>query len=222
MGTSKRATLYVDGFNLYNRSLKDNPHLKWLNLVELGRAMMPDGYSLTQVEYFTARIKPTGFGSAPLTRQQIYLRALQTLSPVLRMHFGHFSVRNTKLPVWPIEKGDDNRMRLVAVQKVEEKGSDVTLAARMVADLLSGRAEAAVLLSNDSDFVPTIRMLTEEFSFDFGILFPWQNERKPARELRGLSTSFTRVIQLNDLAIAQFPPELEDSYGTFYKPSCWT
>jgi hypothetical protein len=40
--------LYVDGFNLYYRKLRDNPPLKWLDLEALGRRLAP-GTELTKV-----------------------------------------------------------------------------------------------------------------------------------------------------------------------------
>ena len=45
---------------------------------------------------------------------------------------------------------------------MEEKGSDVNLAAHLLNDAWKNRFEAAVVISNDTDLVVPIRMITEE------------------------------------------------------------
>ena len=69
--------LYIDGFNLYYRALKDTP-FRWLDLRELAEILFPQDY-IRRVCYFTARldVRPSNPGQAQ--RQLIYLRALATL-----------------------------------------------------------------------------------------------------------------------------------------------
>ena len=45
-------SLYVDGFNLYYRALKDTP-FRWLDLRKLAEALFPDD-TIRKVCYFTA------------------------------------------------------------------------------------------------------------------------------------------------------------------------
>ena len=47
--------VYVDGFNLYYGAVKSTPY-KWLNLVELARQLLPAGYVVDKLKYFTARV----------------------------------------------------------------------------------------------------------------------------------------------------------------------
>ena len=35
-----RVRVYVDGFNLYYRALRNKPHYKWLNLLTLSRELL--------------------------------------------------------------------------------------------------------------------------------------------------------------------------------------
>ena len=51
-----RTRVYVDGFNLYYGALKGTP-FKWLDLVRLAYQLLPAGYSVTKLKYFT--VPPT-------------------------------------------------------------------------------------------------------------------------------------------------------------------
>ena len=50
------ANLYVDGFNLYYRALKDSP-FRWLDLVKLAEVLFPKD-TIHRVCYFTALLDP--------------------------------------------------------------------------------------------------------------------------------------------------------------------
>jgi hypothetical protein len=68
--------VYIDGFNLYFGALRDSPELKWLDVAQLGRRLLPKQHELVSVKFFTARITPrNGDETAPL-RQDAYLRAI--------------------------------------------------------------------------------------------------------------------------------------------------
>ena len=96
-----RTRVYVDGFNLYYGALKGTP-FKWLDLVTLAYQLLPAGYSVTKLKYFTARVSGIPDAGAP-ARQQAYLRALATL-PEVQVLFGTFLSKTiwrplTNLPV---------------------------------------------------------------------------------------------------------------------------
>jgi hypothetical protein len=82
-----RANIYVDGFNLYYGALKNTPY-RWLDIAKLCRIMLPHD-TINQIKYFTALVNPRPTDPDQLTRQQIYLRALQTI-PNLEIIYGHF------------------------------------------------------------------------------------------------------------------------------------
>ena len=69
--------LYIDGFNLYYRALKDTP-FRWLDLRKLAETIFPQD-AIHRVCYFTARLDPRPGNPAQPQRQQAYLRALATL-----------------------------------------------------------------------------------------------------------------------------------------------
>ena len=119
--------LYIDGFNLYYRALKDTP-FRWLDLRKLAETLFPQD-AINRVCYFTARldarpgnpaIRLNGSGSRP------YLRALATL-PGFDAYYGVFRSGVKRRPLAEPVAGLPSQ---VLVRDSEEKGSDVNLATR--------------------------------------------------------------------------------------------
>ena len=141
--SSKRVAVYVDGFNLYYGALKDSPY-KWLNLDALSRVVIPGHPAPVLIRYFTARVHSPPWDHQKNVRQNVYLRALNTL-PNLEIHYGKFMVREASRPLSEelvrvctvcgaeviIEKG-----HRVSVVSAEEKGSDVNLATYLLLDAM--------------------------------------------------------------------------------------
>ena len=96
-----KTVVYVDGFNLYYRALKNTKH-KWLNLNALCEASLPRACNFVAINYYTARV--SGRPNPDSSRDQnTYLEALRTL-PNLHIHFGNFQVTNKSMfLVQPIE-----------------------------------------------------------------------------------------------------------------------
>jgi hypothetical protein len=121
-----------------------------------------------------------------------------------------FRPRLTLAPPWP---------DVAKVVKVEEKGSDVILASHLLLDAFQGNFDVAAVLSNDSDLVEPIRIVTQILSKPVGLLSPVPN---PTPGLRGVS-SFVRHIRDGDLRAAQFPdPAVRPDGTTVAKPTSWT
>ncbi len=92
-----RVRVYVDGFNLYYRALRNKPHYKWLNLLTLSRELLDPADTIDCLTYFTARVSPrAGDPSAP-KRQQAYLSALSGIREV-RVHYGRFLTKEKRRP----------------------------------------------------------------------------------------------------------------------------
>ena len=91
---------------------------------------------------------------------------------------------------------------------MEEKGSDVNLAAHLLNDAWKGRFDAAAVISNDTDLVTPIRMVTSERGKPVFIVCPsrWQI----APKLRQ-AASRVRHIRAAQLKAAQFPDTLAGS-----------
>ena len=92
------------------------------------------------------------------TRQQAFVRALETL-PEIKVTYGSFLASPKKMPLAPPRAGrqDDHKPEIVTLQPggptgaivlhTEEKGSDVNIATRLVADAHRKRFKAAAVLS---------------------------------------------------------------------------
>ena len=99
---------------------------------------------------------------------------------------------------------------------MEEKGSDVNLAAHLLNDAWKGLFDAAAVISNDTDLVTPIRMVTVERGKPVFIVCPgrWQ----VAPKLKQAAT-YVRHVRAGQLKVAQFPDTLS---GTgISKPAGW-
>ncbi len=204
--------VFIDGFNLYYGAVKDTPY-KWLDLQRMC-TMLLHNHKITRIKYFTARVSARADDPGKPTRQQIYLRALQTL-PNLDIIFGRFLSHNVMMPLAQPTPGGS---RFAKVIKTEEKGSDVNIAAHLINDGYKKRYEAAVIVTNDSDLLEPIRIVRVELGLPVGVLNPHKN---PTSRVLARQASFVRQIRQGVLAASQFPDVLTDTHGEFYKPASW-
>jgi uncharacterized LabA/DUF88 family protein len=204
--------VYVDGFNLYYRALKDTPY-KWLNLEEMVRRILSPQNDIIAIKYFTARVSARPNDPQQPVRQDIYLRALRTL-PTVSIIFGTFLTTTVRMRLaQPPASGSP----YVEVIKTEEKGSDVNIASHLLHDAHRRQFDVAVVVTNDSDLCEPIRLVRKELGVPVGVVYPGVNL---SRQLQPLA-SFVRPIRKHVLAQSQFPPQLTDSVGTFHKPAVW-
>jgi hypothetical protein len=218
---SSRTNVYVDGFNLFHGCLDDGPY-RWLDLAAFCRASLP-GDRIHNIRYFTAIISQRP-GHPDATQNQLtYLRALGTI-PNLTIDYGHFLTHSVRMKlVQPI-----GVRRSVDVWKTEEKGSDVNLATRMLCDAFDDDFDVAVVISNDSDLLPPIRVIRQRFNLPVGVLNPQVGFPSPVTgRYPKVKTSFAlkrevtfyRPLRPSVLAGCQFPTQLRDARGTITKPT---
>lgn len=204
-----KANIYIDGFNLYYGSLKGTPY-RWLDLRQLCERMLPTD-AVQTIYYFTARVSARPHDPDKPTRQQIYLRALKTI-PNLKVVYGHFLTHSRPM----VLTGSDPAKR-VWVDRTDEKGSDVNLAAYLLRDAFKGLFEVAVLITNDSDLLEPVRIVRSELNLPVGILNPHPYHSSVLRQY----ATFVKRIRQADVANAQFPETMTDTKGPFHKPSPW-
>lgn len=211
------ACLYIDGLNLYHRRLKDKPHLKWLNLLELSRLILPE-FRVITVKYFTSNVLGSMSDALAPSRQKAYLRALATLGPDFELHLGR-SVKDVRLArAYPQQLMPSGKVfRHKTIQSIE-KESDVSLAVQLVTDATKERADAYFLLSNDSDFVPAIRYVLTECNAVMGLISPSSTTNK---YLEALGMQRTRVIADEQILQSQFPETISDKWGQVTRPTKW-
>lgn len=205
-----KVNVYVDGFNLYYGAVKGTPY-RWLDLHKLCSLLMPKD-QIHRIRYFTALVKNTPNDLTKTQRQQTFIRALETL-PNLSVHYGSFLSSKVKMPLVNPTKTARNAY----VIKMEEKGSDVNLASMLLADGFRKDYDVAVVLSNDSDLVLPITIVTTELGFPVGLLNP---HKRFAVELVKVAT-FRKQIRKGVLKASQFPNTLTDAKGTITKPQGW-
>lgn len=109
-----------------------------------------------------------------------------------------------------------NDALVVQVHTMEEKGSDVNLGAHLLNDAWKELFDVAVVISNDTDLVTPIRMVTVERQKPVYVVCPgrWQM----AKNLADVAT-FKRHMRRNMLGAAQFPDPIPGT--TIRKPTNW-
>lgn len=217
-----RTIVYIDGFNLYYCALRGTPH-KWLNLEALCQAVLPASAAVTAINYYTAYVSGR-FDPTVQHRQNRYLRALATL-PLVRIHLGNFLTTKAWAGlVHPPQFRPEHTLppatvlNLAYVWKTEEKGSDVALGAHLVRDALTGGFEHAAIITNDTDLVEPIRIVTREANLPVTLLTPLASA--PAKSLAAVATHVRHIE--NYLGACQFPDTMTAKSGKMLlKPSEW-
>ncbi len=99
---------------------------------------------------------------------------------------------------------------------MEEKGSDVNLAAHLLNDAWKAAFEAAVVISNDTDLVTPIQMVSVERGKPVFVVCPGRWAMAP--DLERVAT-FKRHIHASMLAQSQFPDPVPNT--AIRKPPSW-
>jgi uncharacterized LabA/DUF88 family protein len=206
-----KTNVYVDGFNLYYGSLKGTPY-RWLDLGVLSSRLLPKD-RINRIRYFTATVSARTDNPDAPQRQQVYIRALETI-PGLSIHYGHYLSHETRMPLPNPRPGG---ARTVAVVKTEEKGSDVNLATFLLLDAFQHDCEVAVVISNDSDLKLPVEVAQRELGIKVGVV----NPHPPARRSRALKPTFFKQLRTSALVASQFAPTLTDAKGQIHKPATW-
>lgn len=191
-----RTVVYIDGFNLYYRALKGTPH-KWLDIAALSSAALPDHCEIQAIRYYTAHISGRLDAEAP-KRQHAYLRAISSL-PKVTIHYGNFLVSQkwsglVQPPKFQptVNLSPEQAPHVAYVWKTEEKGSDVNLGVHLVRDAFLNAFDLAAVITNDTDLVEPIRIVTQELKLPITLLTP-NRVGKPATSLVNVSTNVRHI-----------------------------
>jgi uncharacterized LabA/DUF88 family protein len=217
-----RTIVYIDGFNLYYRALKPLGH-KWMNVEALSKAVLPASNQITAINYYTARVSGRVDPGAP-ARQHAYLRALGSL-PRVAIYYGNFLTGKKWAglvqppdfrPVCAFPPGTAPP-HVAYVWKTEEKGSDVNLGVHLVRDAFTKAFDEAAVLTNDTDLVEPIRIVTRETGLPVTLLTPVP---RPATSLVAVSTHVRHIQPY--LGPCVFPDPVKLAGGkTVAKPAGW-
>lgn len=198
--------VYVDGFNLYHgvHAWSGCRHL-WLDVVELAQSLRPRN-EVVHVHYFTA---PVLDDSGAASRQGIYQSALQARHPDrLTVVQGRYQ-----------RKTEECRKCGNSYRRYEEKETDVSIAATLVADAARQKYDAALVISADSDLLPAIK-IARDLQPDLFVLpaFP------PKRNSDEIKRALPAALHIGKAKIkdAQLPHEVTSASGKVYRrPSKW-
>ena len=185
------------------------PAEKWLDVERLCTLLRPiDDVRLSK--YFSAPVA----GSAD---QAVYLRALATL-PKVQVILGKCKRKNVRCGVAGCTHSASKWFTVP-----EEKRTDVNMAVSMVDDAYQNACDHFVLMSGDSDLVPALATVRQQFPAKKITLYvPSRNPiRAAAVELRAAAHR-ARALPLLLLAKAQFPNSMPDgARGTLHRPATW-
>jgi uncharacterized LabA/DUF88 family protein len=147
----------------------------WLDLWKFSQSLLADGQQLIHTKYFTSRLKGKPESER---RQNTYLDALGTL-PNLSIFYGLFQSD----PKLCSECGH-------ASLPMQEKKTDVTIATQMIHDALQRNFDVAILVSADSDQVPTVEMVRKVFKRKVIVAFP---PKRFSADLQRVATASFRI-----------------------------
>jgi uncharacterized LabA/DUF88 family protein len=192
----QRVTCFIDGFNLYHAiSALCRPELKWTDLKSLSKVFLKShSEELSQVFYFSAFADHVSESTQKC--QKAYIRALELTGVVSVL--GHFKKKNRKCP------SCDHKWF-----GHEEKETDVNIALFLLDQAYKDTFDRALVISNDSDLAPAIKMVRKRF--------PQKRNTTVApphyfhsRELIQVSSDKTK-IRIEHLERCLLPPVVNDA-----------
>jgi uncharacterized LabA/DUF88 family protein len=200
----ERVSVYIDGFNLYFGMMEAGyGNCRWLDVEKLSKNILKPGQVLIDVKYFTSSVNNN---PDKQKRQIIYLEAIETTS--VKIIYGHYQLNKAECKrcgnIWP---------------SPSEKMTDVNIATNLIVDAYKDTYDTAILISGDSDLVPPIRVIHENFPKKrVCVAFP------PKRH----NFSVTAVAKGNfmlgrkKLVDSQFPVQVKNKVGYILnKPKDW-
>ena len=234
-----RTRVYVDGYNLYYGCLKGTPY-KWLDLLSLfERRILPSVY-LTDaqgcpgsfclaappaIKFFTAKIlQNVARSSDSVSSQARYYTALRKTYPDrVEVIEGYYALNQMKVRV--VNPAALHRAprdcEEVQAWKVEEKQSDVNLALHAFHDAMVGNVDQAVIVTNDTDIAPALKMIRGLTSVRIGLVVPTsRHQRVPNTELASFAHWVRTHITQAELSDCQLPRVILGRRPTV-KPESW-
>lgn len=209
----KRVIFYFDGFNFYNgikdKSSENNEWRSyyWINLVKLCEQFFTEGDSEISVKYFTSR----PMNKEKASRQSALLNANKLINgSKFEIVYGQYITKQIDCLATCKEP----------FTTLEEKRTDVTIALSMLLDCIDNVVDTLVLVSADSDQVPTIQHIKSRFpNKKVKVYFP------PKRNSYELTNLCKPIVFLENheekFKAAKMPHLIEVANKTYTKPIKW-
>lgn len=199
-----RVVVYIDGFNLYFGMLDAGfNHCKWLNVEKLVRSYLTANQKLIEIKYFTSRITNN---PQKQKRQTTYLEAIETTE--VKIIYGLYKAKQIECENcghnWNISN---------------EKMTDVNIATHIIIDAFHDKYDTAILISGDSDLVPPIKAVHQNFPNKVVSVFfpPNRHNNTVAGAAKG-----SQIIGRKKLSDSQFEENIKKRDGfILHKPADW-
>lgn len=145
---NERVSVYIDGFNLYF-GLREAGfhHCRWLNVKKLAQNLLQANQTLGEVKYFTSRVSNS---PDKQKRQSTYIDALESVG--VKIIYGNYQ-----------DGSEDCKRCGHKWRTAKEKMTDVNIATHIIMDAYKDTYDMAMLISGDSDLVPPINAVHENF-----------------------------------------------------------
>lgn len=199
-----RITFFIDGFNLYH-SLANNQQYrkyKWLNLYKLAEKFITKNDKIENIYYFTALAT---WDLNKVQRHKIYVKALESQN--IKVVYGKF-------------KRKDKTCRLChrTYHTFEEKQTDVNIAIYLFELAYKDEYDTAVILSGDSDLIPSIRAIRSIFPSK--LIWTIIPIGRNAEELKNFSDKHMKIKEYH-LRDSLFPDEIDINGIKIICPPSW-
>jgi uncharacterized LabA/DUF88 family protein len=209
----KRVIFYFDGFNFYN-GLKDKSSENnqwrsyyWIDLVKFCTQFYTEGDSEISVKYYTSR----PMSKEKASRQSAFINANKLINgDKIQVSYGQY-----------ISKDVDCLATCKEIfSTLEEKRTDVNIALGMLLDCVDDVVDTLVLVSADSDQVPTIETIKRKFPLKkVKVYFPPKRE---SYELTALCKPIVFLEQHEEkLKAAMMPGTVQVEKKIYTRPVKW-
>lgn len=200
----ERVIVYVDGFNLYFGIKQAGlTNCKWLDLRKLALSLFKPHQELVTIKYFTSRVNNN---PEKQKRQTTFIEALETTG--VMVFYGHYQSDTIECKRCGAVWSSNN-----------EKMTDVNIATQMIIDAYNDDYDTAMLISGDSDLVPPIKAIHQNFENKrVFVAFPPNRFNKSVK----IVAKGSLVIGNTKIRESQLPDEVVKSDGfVLKKPERW-
>jgi len=199
-----RVTVYIDGFNLYFGMMDAGfNHCKWLNVEKLVKSYLTANQILVEIKYFTSRITNN---PQKQKRQTTYLEAIESTEVIII--YGLYKAKSIECENcghnWSISN---------------EKMTDVNIATHLIIDAYQDKYDTAILVSGDSDLVPPIKAVHQNFPNKVvSVFFPPNRHNNTV----AIAAKGSLIIGRKKLMDSQFEANVKKRDGyILHKPADW-
>lgn len=177
------------------------------------------------IKFFTAKILSSA-AKAPdsVSSQARYHTALKKLyGNRIELIEGYYALNRMKVKI--VDADDPGRLpkdcQEIQAWKLEEKQSDVNLALHAYHDAATGDVDQVVIVTNDTDIAPALKMIRAHTQALIGLVVPTtDHQRIPNADLAELAHWTRTHITMAELAASQLPRVIPGRKVTT-KPESW-